>query len=78
MADRAAAHYRIERVGRLVYWVYLVTPWKVPDTMAGADGGWFAMETGPWWALGRTRAERLGIRKLRAHLRREAWKAEYQ
>jgi hypothetical protein len=77
MSGEVFPHYRVERAGRWVHYVTLVTPFKVPDELAGKDGGWFAMEsTPPWLAFGRRHAERLGIRKLRAYLRREAWKAQ--
>ena len=89
MADeeRTEPYVKITRVGRLVHEVRLMVPssFTVPaggaslDPRADAAPAKFRVITMtneiPWLAFGRRHAERLGERKLRQHIRREAWRA---
>ncbi len=83
MADREQTepYARITRAGRWLYDVNLVMPCgvEIPDGPAGTAATttthWVTMtyQMG-WTGFGRRHAEWLGRRKLRRHMRREAWR----
>lgn len=76
------SYVRITRLGRWMHEVNIVTDHVVQMPSGSMDPAAPASPTrfvsmayeSPWLAFGRRHAERLGARKLRGHLRREAWR----